>query len=260
MTRPATLIVLAWNRWEMTRKCLDTLSQTQLHDADVIVVDNGSTDETRQKLSKIDWVRTLHLEENLGFVRGNNAGIEAADPESDIVLLNNDLVFTQADWLDRMRECAALNPSAGIIGCRLVLPDSRLLHAGTYILPDTFWGQQIGSLQEDIGLYGADRVVQGIVFACSFIRREVIEVIGGLSEDFESYLEDTDYCLKAAEAGYSTMVCGGVTLVHDEHGSTSGQDETRKKLFAHSQRTFAKKWRRHLESSYSRRLFWQSIM
>ncbi len=260
MIRPVTLIVLTWNRWALTRKCLETLRETRLDNAEVLVVDNGSTDETREKLAELDWVRTLLLPENRGFVRGNNAGIEAADPSSDIVLLNNDLVFTQNDWLERMRGCAAETPAAGVIGCRLVLSDSRLLHAGTYILPDTFWGQQIGSLQEDVGQYSSDRDVQGIVFACALIKREVIEAIGGLSEDFESYFEDTDYCLRAAAAGFSTMVCGGVTLVHDEHGSTSGQDETRKKLFATSQRVFTKKWRRSLEGSYRHRLMWQSIM
>ena len=260
MTRPATLIILTWNRWELTKNCLDSLRKTQLENAEVLVVDNGSTDETRKQLSELDWVRTLFLPENRGFVRGNNAGIEAADPDSDIVLLNNDIVFTQVDWLERMRACAVENPSAGIIGCRLVMSDSRLLHAGTYILPDTFWGQQIGSLQEDVGQYESDRNVQGIVFACALIKREVIDAIGGLSEDFESYFEDTDYCLRATAAGYSTMVCGGVSLIHDEHGSTSGHDETRKKLFATSQRTFTGKWRRTLESAYRHHVLWQSIM
>lgn len=260
MTRAATLIVLTWNRWELTRKCLETLRATQLDNAEVLVVDNGSTDETRERLSELDWVRTLLLPENRGFVRGNNAGIDAADPHSDVVLLNNDLVFTQSDWLERLRQCAAENPKAGIIGCRLALSDARLLHAGTYILPDTFWGQQIGSLQEDVGQYPSDREVQGVVFACALIRREVIDAIGGLSEDFESYFEDTDYCLRAAAAGFTTVVCGGVTLVHDEHGSTTGQDEARKKLFATSQRVFAKKWRRTLEARYRHKLTWQSIM
>ena len=260
MTRPTTLIVLTWNRWELTRQCLESLRETELENAKVLVVDNGSTDETRDRLEELDWVETLFLSKNLGFVRGNNAGIDATDPESDIVLLNNDLVFCQKDWLVRLRECAAENPTAGIIGCRLVLSDTRLLHAGTYILPDTMWGQQIGSLQEDVGQYSLDRQAQGIVFACALIRREVIHAIGGLSEDFESYFEDTDYCLQAAEAGFSTMVCGGVTLVHDEHGSTSGQDETRKKLFTTSQKVFSGKWRRALEDRYSHTLLWQSIM
>ena len=116
-----------------------------------MVVDNGSTDETPQRLAELGWVRVLTLPENRGFVRGNNAGIEAAtatDPSSDIVLLNNDLVFTQRDWLTRLRACAGSAPDVGVVGCRLVFPDGRLLHAGTYILADTIWGQQIGAMRE----------------------------------------------------------------------------------------------------------------
>lgn len=258
--RTATLIVLAWNRWDLTRTCLETLRRTDLGGAEVLVVDNGSTDETPARLAEMDWLKVLTLPENAGFVRGNNAGIQAADAASDIVLLNNDLVFGQHDWLARLRSCATAAPDVGVVGCRLTLPDGRLLHAGTYILPDTMWGQQIGSLQKDIGQYGRDRDVSGIVFACAYIRREVVEAIGGLSESFRSYFEDTDYCLRAARAGFRTVVCGGVTLVHDEHGSTQADDGGRMRLFETSRKTFRSMWEKPLEARYRSELSWQSIM
>ncbi len=260
MTRPATVIVLTWNGWELTRACLDSLLATELEDATVLVVDNGSTDGTVERLAAYDGVRVLPLPSNRGFVRGNNAGIEAAEPGSDIVLVNNDMVFTQRDWLSRLRRTAAEHPGAGIVGCRLALPDGRLLHAGTYILPDTMWGQQIGSNERDLGQYPGVREVEGIVFACALIRREVIDAVGGLSEDFESYFEDTDYCLRAARAGFATVVDGGVTLVHDEHGSTAAADGFRSRLFETSRKVFAGKWRASLEGRYRHELLWQSIM
>lgn len=255
-----TLIILAWNRWDLTERCLRTLQATDLAGAEVIVVDNGSTDETPRRLAELGWLRALTLPENRGFVRGNNAGIAAADPASDVVLLNNDLVFTQHDWLTRLRGCAAGAPEVGIVGCRLVLPDGRLLHAGTYILPDTVWGQQIGSLEKDVGQYTRDREVEGIVFACAYIRREVIAAIGGLALDFESYFEDTDYCLRAREAGFRTMVCGGVTLVHDEHGSTQNAPDALMHLFQGSREVFRGKWGSRLAGRYRRELLWQSIL
>ncbi len=258
--RKATLIVLAWNRWHLTRRCLESLRETDLDGAEVMVVDNGSTDETPERLAELDWVRVLTLEENTGFVRGNNAGIEAADPASDVVLLNNDLVIGQRDWLDRMRRCAHSRPEVGVVGCRLVAPDGRLLHAGTYIPTDTMWGQQIGGREKDIGQYTRDREVEGVVFACAYLKREVLEAVGGLSLDYESYFEDTDYCLHAAEAGFPTVVCGGVTLVHDEHGSTRGDAAGLMRIFQGSRKTFARKWRRQLEARYDRDVLWQSIM
>ena len=146
--RRAAIVVLCWNRWELTRRCLETLkAHTNLAEAEVIAVDNGSTDETPARLAGMPWVRVVTSATNLGYVRGNNAGIAAAPPDADVVLLNNDLEIHQDGWLDALREAAYAAPDVGIAGCRLVLPDGRLLHAGTYILPDTFWGQQIGALE-----------------------------------------------------------------------------------------------------------------
>ncbi len=260
--RKVTLIILAWNRWPLTRACLTSLLATDLAGAEVLVVDNGSSDETPERLAELatgSSVRVLRLPENVGFVRGNNAGIEAADPASDILLLNNDLVFGQHDWLQRLR-AAAETPGAGIVGCRLTLPDGRLLHAGTYLLPDTCWGQQIGALETDLGQYGGLREVEGIVFACAWIRREVVTAIGGLALDFESYFEDTDYCLRARGAGYKVLLCGDVTLVHDEHGSTRGADRERDALFQSSRETFRSKWADELAARYRGEVAWQSIM
>ncbi|HVT59286.1 MAG TPA: glycosyltransferase [Thermoanaerobaculia bacterium] len=258
--RRISLIILAWNRWDLTRICLESLRATDLGDAEVLVVDNHSTDETPERLAEIPWVRTLRLPKNLGFVRGNNAGIAAADPSSDVVLLNNDLIFTQRDWLRRLAACAHAAPDVGVVGCRLTLPDGRLLHAGTYILPDTVWGQQVGSLESEIGQYLRTREVEGIVFACAYIKRETLQAIGGLALDFESYFEDTDYCLRARQAGLKTVLCGEVTLVHDEHGSTGDDAGALMKLFQGSRQTFRKKWGTALRRRYRHELLWQSIM
>jgi len=258
--RKATLVVLAWNRWDLTRKCLDTLKTTDLSGAEVIVVDNGSTDETPQALKAYSWLRVITNSSNLGFVRGNNIGIVSADSQSDVVLLNNDVEFHQKDWLQRLRACAQAAPDAGIVGCRLRLPDGRLLHAGTFILPDTMWGQQIGSLEKDFGQYSVTREVEGIVFACAYVKRELLAKIGGLSEDFQSYFEDTDYCLQARRAGFQTLLCGDVTLVHDEHGSTQGDGAHFDRIFQESREAFRKKWHKSLDSRYTHEVFWQSIM
>ena len=98
----------------------------------------------------LSGVRVIRNSKNLGFVGGNNVGIAEADPGSDVVLLNNDVEFLQSDWLQRLRACAHETPGAGVVGCRLVLSDGRLLHAGTYILPDTMWAA-FGSIEKDVG-------------------------------------------------------------------------------------------------------------
>jgi GT2 family glycosyltransferase len=259
--RRAAIVVLCWNRWELTRRCLETLkAHTDLVEAEVIAVDNGSTDETPARLAEMPWVRVVTNATNLGYVRGNNAGIAAAPPDADVVLLNNDVEIHQDGWLDALRETAHAAPDVGIVGCRLVLPDGRLLHAGTYMLADTFWGQQIGALETDVNQYTRTRDVEGIVFACAYLRREVLARIGGLSERFRSYFEDTDFCLRAKRAGFRTVVCGAVTLVHGEHGSTSDQPKTFETLFQESRRTFRGLWGKTLAARYRHELSWQSIL
>ena len=114
--RRAALIVLAWNRWELTRRCLDSLLASEPDAADIIVVDNGSGDETPTALAAYaDRVHVVRLPENLGFVRGMNAGIAAAQQDDDVVLLNNDLLFTQHDWLGRLRDAAYAAPEADVL-------------------------------------------------------------------------------------------------------------------------------------------------
>ncbi|HVR40530.1 MAG TPA: glycosyltransferase, partial [Thermoanaerobaculia bacterium] len=247
-----SIITLAWNRWPLTRRLLDSIARfTDLNKVRVIVVDNGSTDETPPELAKYDWVRVLRNETNLGYVRGNNTALR--DIDTDVVLLNNDIEILHDGWLERLQETARDN--IGIVGCRLILGDGRLLHAGTWIRADTCWGQQIGALEPNLGQYTATRDVEGIVFACAYIRRDVLQSVGLLSEDYEAYFEDTEYCFRAREQGFRVVCCGDVTMRHDEHGS-SFREET----FQRSRAVFRAKWREKLEAHYTHELTWQSIM
>ena len=249
-----SLILLAWNRWELTARALDSLLGCDLPDCDILVVDNGSSDETPQRLAAYaPRVRSLRLPHNLGFVRGNNAGIAAVAAGSDVVLLNNDLLFGQRDWLLRLRHCVQENERCGIAGCRLVDGQGGLLHAGTRLLPDDGEGVQTasGRIERDIGQYtDADRRVEGVVFAAVYIRRSVIEAIGPLHTDYVTYGEDSDYCLRAAAAGWQTWLCAGVTLQHAQHGSSAGREEWRAQLQAQGRATLARHWGPALQQQY----------
>jgi GT2 family glycosyltransferase len=260
--RGAALIVLAWNKWPLTQRCLDSLLASDLDQAEVIVVDNGSTDETPHALAAYaDRVRILRMPENLGFVRGMNAGIAAARADDDVVLLNNDLLFTQRDWLGRLRDAAYAAPDVGIVGCRLLGPEAegRLYHDGAFIEPDRLWGQQTesGLMEREVRQYTRFRRVQGIAFALAYIRRDCIDRLGVLDTAFHSYFEDTDYCLRAADLGIASVVAGAVTLRHDQHGSTSEDQSFRTGLFAASRATFAARWQQRLRDNYRGTVLWQ---
>ena len=261
VSRRVTIIILAWNRWQLTERCLSTLRRhTDLRKVEVIVVDNGSVDETSARLAGYPWVRMIRNPTNLGFVRGNNVAIAASDPGSDVILLKKDVEIISDGWVDELARCAHAERDIGVVGCRMLLPDGRLLHAGTYVMSDSCWGQQIGSNESDTNQYTGTRDVEGIVFACAYLKRETLAAIGPLSEEYHSYFEDTDYCLRAARAGLRTVLCGAVTVIHHEHGSTSDTPEVFTRLFGQSHQTFRRRWQADLEARYTSSVAWQSIM
>lgn len=262
--RGAALIVLAWNQWPTTRRCLDSLLATAPFASEIIVVDNGSTDETPQALAGYaDRVRIVTLPDNLGFVRGMNAGIKAARPDDDVVLLNNDLVFEQRDWLERLRDAAYARPENGIVGCRQTGPQEPplLYAAGGFIEADDLWGQQTeaGVLERDVAQYSTTRRVQHVAFALAYIRRDCLDRIGGLDDIFHSYFEDTDYCLRAADAGIATVNAGAVTLRHEQHGSTQDDGGFRQRLWTASRAAFAARWQARLRDEQRGNVLWQGV-
>ncbi len=260
MRAKVTIIILTWNGLAYTRACLDSLrAHTPIgEDVQVLVVDNGSTDGTLAYLRSLNWIRHIENGKNLGFVRGNNVGIRATPPDHDVLLLNNDIVIPQDGWLEEIQRVAYAADDIGIVGCRMILPDGRLLHAGAYMPLGSFWGQQIGSLEKDVNQYNADREVESVVGACMYIKRAVLDAIGPLDEAFFSYFEDTDYCLRASEAGFRTICAGGVTLIHHENVSTRVNRVNFSRMFRKSQRIFRKRWERKLKARYETGVFWHS--
>lgn len=260
MDKKVSIIILTWNGIEYTKKCLTSLKEnTDYNNYEVIVVDNGSTDGTIEYLETLDWITLVKNEKNLGFVKGNNIGLKLVK-DNDVVLLNNDIIISQKDWLSKLAESAYRADDIGVVGCRLVNEKEIFLHAGTYIYPETYWGQQIGGGQKNVGQYSNDRDVEGVVFACVYIKKEVIDKIGGLCEDFFSYFEDTDYCLSAKEAGYKCICCGEVTLIHYQNVSTDINNVNFSDMFLTSQKIFKNKWDKKLTNRYNMEMSWHSIV
>lgn len=216
----------------------------------MFLVDNGSEDGTIGASREFPSVRVHRLPENQGYVRGNNAGIALSDPDTDVVLLNNDTSIEDPDWLSKLSRAAHRHPSIGIVAPRLVLPGGRLIHAGTYIVPETCWGQTIGRDESDIGQYPGSREVQGVVFAVVYIRREVLRSLGPLPEAYVSFFEDTDYSLQARDAGFRVECIGDLTVLHETGATLSDEPERRQELFERSRAVFVDRWKARLEAAY----------
>ena len=160
-----------------------------------------------------------------------------------------------------MQETAYSDENVGIVGCRLIGIKGELQHAGTYIYPETYWGQQIGGNEDDINQYSGIRETQGVIFACAYIKRKLLEELGGgLDESYFSYFEDTDFCLDALEKGYKVFVDGRVTHIHYHNTSTKVNKVNFTNMFSKSQQVFKKKWGKKLQDRYKSTVAWRSIV
>ena len=257
---PVTVVILTWNGIEYTKACLDSLHRvTDRTNVDIVVVDNGSQDGTVEYLKTLSWVTPLFNSENLGFVGGNNVALKLVDKSRDVILLNNDTEIHDPLWIQKLQKSAYRDEQIGVVGCRIRrIAGDTFQHAGTYMPDFTYWGQQIGGGEKDINQYNQDIDVEGVVFACVYIRRAVMNVVGYLDEDYFSYFEDTDYCLKAIVAGFRVVNCGALTILHREHGSTAANKVNQNEMFLTSQKIFLRKWKRYLDGRLDMAVVWHS--
>ena len=121
-----SVCILAWNNYELTAACVKSiLKLTRGVSYEIILVDNGSTDGTAQKISEsFPAVKILRNEVNQGFTTGNNQALHVASGRYSI-LLNNDMLF-ESDALSKMAHYMDLHPDVGVLGCRLRYPDRRV--------------------------------------------------------------------------------------------------------------------------------------
>jgi len=252
--RDISIVILTWNGLEFTRRCLSSLNVLSLpSNVNVIVVDNGSKDGTLEYLRELKSVTLIENATNLGYAKAVNIGIRQAGDCSDIVLLNNDVELIEPDWLLKLSSRVEGSPSLGVVGVKIIKDDGALQHCGAYLPLDTWWGQQIASGEVDIGQYSGLVDSESVVFACAYIRREVIDAIGDLDERFFAYFEDTDFCMRAERAGFSVAMDGDIRVLHSESSSTKVNQVSHSDIFLHSKALFTEKWSELLSASrYSR--------
>lgn len=225
MTEPvhlpsASLIVLNWNGRELLARCLPSILAQDYPEAEVLVVDNGSTDGSPEWLaSAYPQVCLLPQGRNLGYAGGMNAGLRAARGEL-VAFLNNDVIL-RPDWLRRLTEVMVADGRIGVAGCKLLYPEGNLIqHAGGILryplaLPDHY-----GFRQPDTGQFEAIRDVDYVTGAAFVARREMLDQIGAFDEGFYFYFEDTDLCFRARAAGWRVVVVPQAVAVHLESATT----------------------------------------
>ena len=218
-TLSAAILVLNWNGRSLLQTCLPLLFNQTYINYEVVVVDNDSTDDSVTFVNEqFPQVRLIKNEENLGFSRGINAGLRQIHADV-VVLLNND-VLVQPDWLTELLRPLHDDANIGVIGSKLLYPDGTIQHLGaelTYPLAHSrhFHYKEPGSDQLT-GLHD----VPYVTGAAMAIHRGVLEAVGLLDEGFHPfYYEEVDYCYRAKAAGFRVVVATQAVAVHDESTS-----------------------------------------
>lgn len=241
-----TIIILTWNKIQFTKYCLYYLYKyTNYPNWDLIVVDNGSTDETQQFLKKFQRThencQIILNSRNLGFAKGNNQGIKQAKGQY-IVFLNND-VFVTANWLIELVNCSKSDPNVGIVGTKLIYPQNRRIqHAGVVFSlrgkPFHVYRNQ-KSTDKQVNI---QKSYNAVTAACMLVKRNLIEELGGFDERFKiGGYEDVDLCLRARLKKYIILYCPKSEMLHYEYGS-SQQIERFNEMAKRNFSIFMKKW------------------
>lgn len=212
-----TVVIPNWNGARLLRTCLNALTAQTYRDFEIILVDNGSADESRDLVAReYPDVKFLALEKNLGFVGACNAGMRAATSEI-IVLLNND-TEAEAGWLAELVRTLDTNPRAGMAASKLRLFDARekIHSAGDFFRVNGIPGNR-GVWEVDHEQFDSPEA-QPVMFgvcggACAF-RKTMLDEIGLFDEDFWSYCEDVDLNWRARLAGYTCAFAPKAVVYH----------------------------------------------
>jgi GT2 family glycosyltransferase len=248
-TEPEVSIVLpVHNNWALTAACLRSLAvDDSTVDFEVIVVDDGSKDETRTLLPLVSGITTVRLDENRGFLQAVNQGLVATKGRF-VILLNND-TSVWPGWLDALVETARNSPDVGVVGAKLVYPDGRLQEAGGIIF-DNAQGLNFGRGDNpDAPMYNFTRDVDYCSGACLLVRREILDTLGGLDSRYDpAYYEDTDLAFAARGLGYRVVYQPGAVVTHIE-GASCGTDLEAglKRYQAVNREVFRSKWKEELK-------------
>lgn len=228
-----SIIIVNYNTCRLTTDCLRSVYASETdYRYEVFVVDNHSTDDSVKTIRReFPEVKLIVNETNTGFSYANNQAIRVSAGRY-VLLLNSDTII-QRDTLDIMLSFMDRRPDVGASGCKVILPDGSLDKACKRGFPTPsasfyyafgfskwfpnnpkFNQYQLSYLDPD-----QEYPIDCLVGAFMMVRREAIEQVGLLDEDYFMYAEDTDWCYRIKQAGWVNYYYPRTTIVHYKGGS-----------------------------------------
>ncbi len=223
-----SIVIVTWNTRDVLLDCLASLEREVLArrdpgriEVETLVVDNGSADGTVPRVrQRFPWAEVIALPSNLGFAAGNNVGLRKCSGRH-AVLLNSDTVVRR-DALEACVRHLDAHPDVGVVGPQLLNPDGskqnsihNLPSLLTELVPrgllETLFPRRFPSKRYE---HPVPIDVEAVLGACLFVRREVLEQVGPMPEDYFVFLEETDWCLRIRRAGWRVVHVPEARVVH----------------------------------------------
>ncbi|WP_143959323.1 glycosyltransferase family 2 protein [Litoribacter populi] len=217
------IIIVNWNTYTYSKQCIDQLIKQSYSNVEILLVDNGSHDGSGEKLRN-EYPELVFFQnvDNLGFTGGNNVGLNyALEKDYEYVLLLNNDVYLEADFLAKLVEAMEVNPNLGAVQPLIYNHPERekIWKAGGDFL--TTFASTISSstLENHSGIF----TTKWLTGCALMIRKEVLHKVGPLTPSYFAYFEDVDYSFRIKKAGYELAVVLDSKIYHIASGSTKSK-------------------------------------
>jgi len=227
--RRASIIIPTHNGGHLLVSCLDSIYRSNLAQTlDVIVVDNASTDNSSEVLTRYPEVIVVRNERNVGFAHACNQGADQITRSDILIFLNND-TYSSGNWLAHLLACFDA-PDVSVVGAVLHYANGFVQHAGVHFnargIPHNM---RVIAPSEDMPPYD----VQAVTGACLAVRRDHFIHVGGFDTRYLNSFEDIDLCIKIRRTGGRVQLAPRARLTHLE-SQTPGRhdfDQHNRQLF-----------------------------
>jgi GT2 family glycosyltransferase len=214
------MIIPNWNGRRWLPACLDAIGDQTQAPAEVIVVDNGSSDGSLEYIrAEHPEVQLIELHTNTGFAHAVNEGLRAS--RADLVALVNTDVVLAPDWVERMAATLSGDPAAASVACKMLWMDdpTKVYDAGDVLRRDGACEQR-GRRGRDDGRWDEPGEVFGACAGAAMYRRAAVLGVGAFDERYFAYLEDVDLALRLRMGGWRCRYEPAVALHAGEGSST----------------------------------------
>lgn len=234
-----TIITPVFNKASYTFQYFESLLAHTHIPYELVIINNGSVDETNHLLSRTINIICIDNQTNMGFVKACNQGANIAKGKY-LLFANNDIIVTPG-WLNNLVRTIENDRKCGAVGCKLILPNGKLQEAGSIIWSDgtaTGYGRGDDPMNHS---YSYLREVDYCSGACLLVNKAIFHKLNGFDEIYcPAYYEDTDLCLGMRNLGYRIIYQPDVMIFHHEYASGGYQNAS--SLMETNHLKFLAKW------------------